>query len=358
MRAFFFNLLCWILSLPVFSQIPAGYYDSAAGLSGLPLQTALHNIIDNHTPVDYSSLYTYFAITDIRPDTTVWDMYSDIPGGTPPYVYHYVSADECGGYTAEGDCFNREHSWPKSWFGGDILPMYTDLFQLYPTDGWVNNKRGNYPYGNVGTATWISLNGSKLGNCSWPGYSGVVFEPIDEYKGDFARSFFYMSVRYFGEDGAWPGSDMTTGAKLKPWAQSMLLQWNQDDTVSQKEIDRNNAIYLIQGNRNPFIDRPQFAQDIWGQGAGTEKNSTTAFTILPNPVYGKCKLILPQNRSGQEANILIYSIYGILVNDFKATPGSSADIDFSGIKPGVYFARMIINGKMQDSCRKIVVYHP
>ena len=85
-----------------------------------------------------------------------------------------------------------------------------------------------------------------------------MFEPIDAYKGDFARSYFYMTVRYYTEDGSWPGSDMTDGADLLPWAQDMLIEWHQSDPVSDKERERNQVIYGFQGNRNPFIDRPDF----------------------------------------------------------------------------------------------------
>ncbi len=123
---------------------PAGYYDSAAGLTGTALQQALHDIIDNHTSVTYDDLWTHFQNTDKKSDGTVWDMYSDIPSGTPPYTYIFVT-NQCGssGYDSEADCYNREHSFPKSWFGGDDqYPMYSDLFHMYPTDGWVNNKRG------------------------------------------------------------------------------------------------------------------------------------------------------------------------------------------------------------------------
>ena len=132
----------------------------------------------------------------------------------------------------EGTGYNREHSWPQAWFGGGIPPMESDLFQLYPTDNFVNNQRGSFPYGEVDSPTWTSLNGSKLGPCSYPGYSGTAFEPIDGYKGDFARSYFYMTTRYYLEDGAWPGSDMTDGADLLPWAVDMLLEWHVEDPVS------------------------------------------------------------------------------------------------------------------------------
>ncbi|MBC8399937.1 MAG: endonuclease, partial [Candidatus Marinimicrobia bacterium] len=145
------SLIIALILSSALADEPAGYYNSAEGLIETALQQALHDIIDNHTSVSYTSLWTHFQSTDRKSNGKVWDMYSDIPGGTPPYEYTFVS-DQCGNYSAEGDCYNREHSWPKSWFN-ENSPMNTDLFHLYPTDGYVNGRRGNYPYGEVGTAT-------------------------------------------------------------------------------------------------------------------------------------------------------------------------------------------------------------
>ena len=237
-------------------NIPVGYYNAAEGLVGTPLQVALHGIIDGHTSISYTGLWSAYYTTDVKPNGKVWDMYSDVPGGTPPYEYT-LGVDQGGSAGTEGTGYNREHCWPSSWYGA-ISPMYSDVFLVYPTDNEVNNRRGNYPYGEVAAPTWTSLNGSRVGPCVSPGYTGVVFEPIDEYKGDFARSYFYMATRYYGEDAGWPGSDMTSGATLLPWAEDLLLAWHAADPVSTKEIDRNEAAYAIQHNRNPFIDRPDF----------------------------------------------------------------------------------------------------
>ena len=153
------------------SSAPPGYYDSAEGLIGVPLQIALHNIIDNHNTISYDNLWTAFYTTDDKPNGMVWDMYSDVPGGIPPYEYEF-GVDQGGSAGSEGTGYNREHSWPSSWYGGSGTP-YTDVFMVYPTDNEVNNRRGSYPYGEVNSPTWTSLNGSKLGSCSYPGYSGI-----------------------------------------------------------------------------------------------------------------------------------------------------------------------------------------
>lgn len=237
------------------------YYASTYKLYGTALRTALHNLIKGHTSISYDALWTAFKTTDKKANGKVWDMYSDIPGGTPPYEYTFTT-NQCGNYSGEGSCYNREHSWPKSWFN-DLTPMYTDLFHLFPTDGQVNGMRNNYNYGNVSVPTWTSKNGSKLGPNTFPGFSGVVFEPINSYKGDLARGHMYMSVRYYTEDAGWSTSSGTNKCELLPWYANLLYSWSMLDTVSTKELDRNEAVYAIQKNRNPFIDHPEFAAEIW-----------------------------------------------------------------------------------------------
>ncbi|MEA3317546.1 MAG: endonuclease [Bacteroidota bacterium] len=251
------------LNLYSYSQIPSGYYDNASGLNGYQLKTELHNIIDNHNSESYDYLWTAFQSTDKKANGFVWDMYSDVPGSTPAYDYTFRD-DQCGNYTEEGSCYNREHSFPKSWFN-DASPMYSDLFHLYPTDGYVNGKRSNYPFGEVGSASWTSTNGCKLGTSSFTGYSGTVFEPIDEYKGDFARTYFYMATRYEDVLTSW-SSDMLDGSSdrvYSEWAVNLLLKWHTNDPVSTKETNRNDAVYDIQNNRNPFIDHPEYVAQIW-----------------------------------------------------------------------------------------------
>ena len=255
-----------LLPLLAAAQPPPGYYDPTYGLSGWSLKQALHDIIDGHTVLQYSALWTAFQTTDDRSDGYVWDMYSDDPGGTPPYLYTF-GTDQCGAYSGEGDCYNREHSFPSDWFN-DLPPMNTDLFHIYPTDGYVNQKRGNLPYGEVGGADWTSQNGTKTGPCIFPGYTGDVCEPIDAYKGDLARGYFYMLTRYAPEATAW-SCDMLSAGDFTPWAEALLLQWHTADPVSTKEVDRNNAIYALQDNRNPYIDHPEWAAAIWGPNAGT-----------------------------------------------------------------------------------------
>lgn len=338
----YFFIVFFLLATPGFlnAQPPQGYYDNASGKFGIALQQALHDIIDNHNSVTYSALWTHFEETDKKTNGKVWDMYSDIPGGTPPYEFTFGS-DQCGNYGGEGDCYNREHSWPKSWFGGEILPMYTDMYHLVPTDGYVNNKRDNYPFGEVGTASWTSQNGSKVGSSVTPGYSGVVFEPRDEYKGDFARSYFYMATRYFNEDSGWPGSDMTIGSQFKTWAKNMLLLWAAQDSVSAKEIERNNKVYTIQHNRNPYIDHPEFANAVWSPNAGLPKDvSIVALEVYPNPVSTEAHLALPTGISQQNMVFTVYSSTGMLMDVPVTLAKGMAIMAFGNLPPGLYLVQL------------------
>ena len=159
------------------------------------------------------------------------------------------------------------------------------MHHIFPVDGWVNNKRANFAFGEVGSASWTSQNGSKLGSCKTPGFSGTVFEPIDEYKGDFARAIMYMSVRYYTEDGSWSSSDMTTKSEIQPWAIDLLLRWNELDPVSDKEKERNEAIYNdYQYNRNPFVDHPEYARMIWDPSWSIAEEGNEPVYLFPNPV--------------------------------------------------------------------------
>ena len=262
MKRLYISLILLVVAVVLHAQnIPSGYYNGITNQTGTTLKAALHNIIKNDDHTTYSGLWTAYYQTDKRGTNKVWDIYSDNPGGQLPYEY-VLGDNQCGGYNGEGSCYNREHLWAQSWTNNDSNEK-TDLHHVYPTDGYVNSQRSNYAFGEVGTASWTSLNGGKLGACKTSGYTGTVFEPIDEYKGDIARALMYVSVRYYTEDSGWDNSAMSTKSVIKDWAISMLLRWHAEDPVSDKEIARNEAVYGIQGNRNPFVDHPEYAAAIW-----------------------------------------------------------------------------------------------
>ena len=269
MKRFCFTLMAVLAVLTASADAPNGsgtYYQAANGKKGAALKSALRDIVLTTVERNYDDLWTDFRTTDKRSDGKVWDMYSSITNFT-------FGTDQAGNYQKEGDVYNREHSFPKSWFGGEIKPMYTDLHHMYPTDGYVNNRRGNLPFGTTNGETYKSSGGfSKVGACTYNGYTGEVFEPNDEYKGDLARTYFYMVTRYEEKLADWYNNNSESRATLdgsaypafQTWQLNMLLKWAAKDPVSAKETARNNAVYGIQQNRNPFIDYPGLEQYIWG----------------------------------------------------------------------------------------------
>ena len=255
---------------------PSGYYSTCENKSGAALLSALCKKVGPHKDVGYNGLLTLYKTSDVYPDGTIWDMYS---------TKHWKPGTTCGNYSKVGDCYNREHSFPKSWFN-DAKPMYSEAFHIYPTDGKVNGQRSNFPYGECANGTTLSSSGSvkalgRLGDCTFPGYSGTVFEPDDQYKGDFARSYFYMAAAYNDKIAGW-NSKMLAGNSypvFSSWAINLLLKWHRQDPVSQKELDRQEVVYGAQGNRNPFIDHPELAEYLWGNKKG--QNWSTSISADP-----------------------------------------------------------------------------
>ena len=186
-----YKLLCVMMalaaSLTVFAQGPNNtgtYYRNANNKKGAALKTALYNIIklSKDDVTSYDGLKDAYKKTDMRADGRLRDWYSNITN----YTWN-----DFGGNSAEGAGWNREHCVPQSWFGSGVPK--SDVVHVIPTDSWVNNMRGNYPLAEVGEVEKQSKNGySKLGICKTAGYSGKVFEPNDEIKGDIARIYFYM----------------------------------------------------------------------------------------------------------------------------------------------------------------------
>ena len=242
--------------------------------------------------MSYDGLWTAYQTTDVYPsDSTgkagkIWDMYSDClftPTGKG-------DGKQCGTYSGVCDCFNREHSLPKSWFN-EKKPAYYDLGHIVPTDGKVNGMRSNNVFGECasGYATWgtgklgkakaVTTMNVKGSSTITTTFTGTAFEPADKYKGDFARMYMYMVIRYkpgnsnsvdlaaAGEGSTMFNSD-DTNYGLTDYSIALLMKWHRQDPVSQKEIDRNNGMETTQGNRNPFIDYPCLAEYLWGNKAG------------------------------------------------------------------------------------------
>lgn len=262
MKRLFSLPLLLLLALTAFNsaaEAPEGYYNSLKGKREGELKTAVHNLICNFTKISsYSDLPRYFQHTDVYPDSRRWwDMYSDIPLYAPSFAG-----------------LNREHSFPKSWWGGSTsVSAYVDLNHLYPSEARANQAKSNYPLGVVDRTSSIKFQ-NGITTVGYPvagqgGGAGFVFEPDDEYKGDFARTYFYMVTCY--QNLTWSYTFMVNQnlfPTLNNWAATLLMKWHRQDPVSEKEILRNEAVYQIQNNRNPFIDQPALAEYLWGDHVG------------------------------------------------------------------------------------------
>lgn len=262
-----------IVCFQTMAEVPAGYYDACIGKKQSALKSQLYTIIKNHTKISYGSSGTWgaFRDTDVRSDGTVWDIYTD----------DYVDMPNSG--AASG--MNIEHTFPKSWWGGSKNDAYCDIMHLMPVNSTVNSRRSNHPYAEVSSESW-SNSRSKVGSPKngQGGGASTVFEPDDEYKGDLARTYFYMVTCY--QNLSWQGNGLLTAANgtyptLQDWAIDMLLDWHRNDPVSPKELDRNEAVYEHQGNRNPFIDYPDMVEYIWGTMQSVEWTGEGG--VLPPP---------------------------------------------------------------------------
>lgn len=338
-----FTFLLITLSLSIFAAEPSGYYIAAVGKMDAALKTQLCAIVGPHTERTYANLWTDMQTTDKRADGKVWDMYSNCS-----FTFG-TNQDSGSGGTAECQFYNREHSFPKSWFS-DATPMYTDLFHLYPTDKYVNNQRGNDAFGETTSPTSTFGNGSKIGTSSFAGYSGVVYEPTDQYKGDFARTYFYMVTAYDDKVAGWntaagnnasPHLDGTKYPALNTWTVALLLKWNSQDPVSTKEINRNDAVYGIQNNRNPFIDHPELAEYIWGAHKGEPWSLSAGinplkieFSVSPNPVQN----VLTIQSDEANLNYTIYNLNGqiLLENQLDV----SEKISIGQLQNGMYLIQL------------------
>ncbi|MCM1291341.1 MAG: endonuclease [Prevotella sp.] len=273
-----------------FAAVPAGYYSSLEGKNKGELKDAAKKVARNHKVISYGNeTWKAFSKTDTRivdGKEVWWDMYS------PDEVL--VSSGHPG--------MNIEHSVANSWWGGTKNDAYKDLFHLNPSDAEANNWKSNYPLGYVMTVHVTSKgvkqdNGvTKVGKPA-SGASGNapwVYEPCDAYKGDMARAFMYIFTIYDDINWLKDSSDrnyMFDGSSypsFRPWAWELLLEWSRLDPVDTKEINRNEAIYEIQGNRNPFIDCPDLAEYIWGnkqnEGFKYNDNYEPSEPVIPNPV--------------------------------------------------------------------------
>jgi endonuclease I len=260
MRYLFLTMLWLTTSFVGYTQIPAGYYSDAIGKKKALLKTALHQKVKTATVLSYGGgdgkTWSGFAQTDVRTDGSVWDMYSNV-------VRQFN-----GNLAVTG--MNIEHSFAKSWWGGTETQAYKDLHHLNPSDATANQRKSSYIISIVDTVITYDNGVIKVGKTKRkPGQLFFAWEPSDEYKGDFARSYMYMVTAYEDYAPLWTNDsehllDNNSYPVFEKWILDILLDWTRQDPISAKEIARNNIIYSIQGNRNPYIDYPLMAEYVWG----------------------------------------------------------------------------------------------
>ncbi|WP_299211889.1 endonuclease [uncultured Aquimarina sp.] len=335
-----------------FSQVPSGYYDSATG-SGYSLKTQLKNIIDSDndgltpefqsTDPGYAGLYTTYVTSDsdsyYENNGSVLDMYSEKPGGTDSYEYtHFTDQDPGSGGTSEGEFYNREHIIPQSVFN-QVTPQRSDAHFVVPSDKFVNGARGSLPFGRVETPNLTTTNDSKRGNNLDAGYSAgytaTVFEPIDEFKGDIARMHFYFATRY--EDNvagySYTMFNGTSDQVFDDTFLNILVTWHLQDPVSTREMDRNDAIFARQNNRNPFIDHPEYVQMIWSVTVDTEAPTVPTNLMVSNETSNNIDLswtASTDNTTVTEYDVYVNSVFNKSVASTSTTVnGLSAETTYS-----------------------------
>lgn len=371
-----FNLMLFLLGTTLcFGQIPTNYYSSATG-TGYTLKTQLKRIIDDtnnglsteflSTDPGYGALYTTYQTSDIKLNGRVWDMYSDCD-----FIFGTVAnggqQDNGTNPGAECDLFNREHTVPQSYFGNGVQPMYSDAHFVIPSDKIVNATRDDFPYGRVGTATYTSVNGSKKGNNVNSGYSmgysSTVFEPIDEYKGDIARIMFYFVTRYEDQLNAFFTAssstskvmfDGSTGKSFSDTFLNILITWHLQDPVSQKELNRNDAIYARQNNRNPFIDNPSYVCQIY-QSQCTALSSESfvlenAISIYPNPAINNEITIASDV---ELKSIVLYNINGQIIQEIKNPTRVDNSYKLNNLSNGFYLVQLA--SENAETTKKVII---
>ena len=274
-------LLFAAMTFSSWGEIPPGYYATADGRQDEELKNSLHDIISRHRRIEYGSTGTWgvFRTSDVRPDGSIWDMYSD--------VVRYFPAE---GSHPE---MNIEHSVPKSWWG-ELSPFIYDasydLHHLVPADASANLAKSNNILGEVGEEATFDNGVSRVGKVSVGNRTLTVFEPADEYKGDFARMYMYVATCY--QDYTWMADGVYMFESegyptLTDYSIELLMRWHREDPVSEKEIARNEAVYKAQQNRNPFIDYPAIAEYLWGDSIGFEFHSGASDDpYMTTPVSG------------------------------------------------------------------------
>lgn len=396
-----FLMFFLFMSVQTFAQIPNGYYASATG-TGFALKSQLHTIIKNYIPKSYNSLWSLYSNSAYRDnyyenDGSLLDIYSEKINEID-FINYNSTLLECGSTTTsyEGLCYNREHLVPESFFESyfnsigidtsiNSVAYYAknDAHFIPPTDIRVNAWRGNLPFGRLSATNLnpcaggdgpsfsptnlpcYTSNVSKIGfnnNSGYSaGYTGNVFEPIDEFKGDVARAVLYFVTRYedvlplmystCSNTTAKAMFNGSSGQGLNATFLNIMKTWHQNDPVSEREIAINNRIYTHQSNRNPFIDHPEWVTTIWGSPLQTKTfELLSAISVYPNPAVDN-RITIEADTMLDEINLI--STNGQLMLQIKNPNSDNNRYLVENLPQGFYFLKLFSNN--ESITKKIII---
>ena len=369
------------ISFQITKADPGTYYNGVdTNKTCAALKTELFNKISANTiSLSYSSMDDYYFKTDSKPaesggGSVIVDRYaSERPNGLDSCNFRFIT-NFCGaGGTAtfQCSCYVKEHSFPSSWFA-DQLPMRSDMNFVFPADNYTNNEKSNYPLGYVQTPSSTSYNGTKVGTSNTTlnyGFNATkVFEPADSFKGDFARAYLYVVTRYETLATTWTSNssanDVLSGntfPSLDSWILKLCVKWHKLDPPSAFERKRNDSIFSIQNNRNPYIDFPSLVEKAFGVDGSAicvplgvkQKSNTLNFSVFPNPIKDGMLTIDIERNVTNNASLEVIDIVGRkLIEQKIATNNKQLTIDVSSLAKGTYLLNIIDDGN--NSIQKFI----
>ena len=341
---------------------PASYYRKAEGLRGLRLKEALHDLIQPSHVLAYGGgtgkTWSGFWHTDQMDNLQVRDRYSN--------TIRYLNPD-----MSAVSGMNIEHIWANSWWGHVKNNAYCDLFNLFPADATANGRKSNHPIGAVDGTVSYTNGVTTVGRSSSYRADSIItaWEPADQWKGDFARTYFYMATCYSHLSSLWTTAeglltvDPDSPLLMRPWVYNLMLRWAEADPVDQTEQERCDAICRIQGNRNPFVDYPELCQYIWGNRADeqfycTEEHGAeifvpaaseeTDFGLQPLARPFSAKIQVRGRGMGEGATLAVtdrcFALDRVSLSAEEITEGTDVTITVSPSDAGRYTAMLLLEG--------------
>ena len=358
-------LLVFLLATAALADAPLGYYDTVDLTDSATLRTSLHNLIDNHVRYPYTSSST---------DTwNILESADEYPVGTNTILdlYQNRTFTKFGGGVGP---YNREHSWPNSYgfsSSGDIA--YTDCHHLFLCDVEYNGYRGNRPFDDCASScvTYATDVNDGEGGPAMPNLAGynsgvLTWESWDGRKGDVARAMFYMDVRYAGDVSGEPDLILTDNAALIQTTDSSpaymgmlstLIEWHNADPVDAREMRHTDGVYVYQGNRNPFVDHPEWVSGVFlgyisgveDELSGSDPTASRILGIHPNPFNPTTRIQLSLEKSGP-VSVAIFALDGKKVRTLlnESRNAGAIDLTWTGtddagrrLPSGTYFCRLV-----------------